>query len=171
VVHRIVLNLVIRYKSTEENFVTPIHHSQATTTLTDKMRRLSLQFGNAEDAIPPTNMRLSQVRTVAFWGVLKCLPTVVQFTLLQVLILHFWGDKDSINFDLNRISELFRLRYLKVTSNVTLELGNQMRGLHTLETLTKMHELMQFHQTLFTCQDCCILVFPQRQTCPMGLAT
>jgi len=136
VVHRMVLNLVIRYKSIEENFVTPIHNSQATTTLSDKVRRLSLQFGNAEDAIPPTNMRLSQVRTVAFWGVLKCLPTIVQFTLLQVLILHFWGDKDSINFDLNRISELFRLRYLKVTSNVTLELGNQMRGLDTLETLT-----------------------------------
>jgi len=136
VVQRMVLNLVIRYKSIEENFVTAIHHSQATTTLCDKVRRLSLQFGNAEDAIPPTNMRLSQVRTVAFWGVLKCLPTVVQFTLLQVLILHFWDDKDSINFDLNRISELFRLRYLKVTSNVTLELGNQMRGLHTLETLT-----------------------------------
>jgi len=136
VVHRMVLNLVIRYKSVEENFVTAIHHSQTITTLSDKVRRLSLQFGNAEDVILPINMRLSQVRTLVFWGVFKCSPTIVLFHLLQVLILHFWGDKDNINFDLTRISELFRLRYLKVTSNVTLELGNKIRGLQSLETLT-----------------------------------
>lgn len=136
VVHHMVLNLVIRYKSIEENFVTAIHHSQATMTLADKVRRLSLQFGNAEDAVPPTNMRLSHVRTLVFLGVFKCYPTIVQFHLLQVLILHFWGDKDSISFDLTRISELFRLRYLKVTSNVTLELGNKIQGLQSLETLT-----------------------------------
>ncbi|OEL27774.1 putative disease resistance RPP13-like protein 2 [Dichanthelium oligosanthes] len=135
-VHRMVLNLVVRNKSIEENFVTAIHHSQATTTLADKVRRLSLQFGNTEDAISPTNMRLSHVRTLAFWGVFKCLPSVVQFRLLQVLILHFWGDNDSISFDITKISELFRLRYLKVTSNVTLELCTQMRGLKYLETLT-----------------------------------
>jgi hypothetical protein len=135
-VHHMVLNLVIRSRSIEENFVTPLHHSQASTTLVDKIRRLSLQFGNAEDAMPPTNMRLSHVRTLSFWGIPKCLPSVVQFPLLQVLILHFWGDKGTINFDINRISELFRLRYLKVTSNVTLELCTQMRGLQSLETLT-----------------------------------
>ncbi|CAN6361675.1 unnamed protein product [Urochloa humidicola] len=134
-VHHMVLNLVIAPKSIEENFVTAIHHSQASTTLADKVRRLSLQFGNVEDAMPPTNMRLSHVRTLAFWGVFKCLPSLVQFRLLQVLILHFWGDNSSISFDLTRISELFLLRYLKVTSNVTLELGTQMRGLKYLETL------------------------------------
>ncbi|CAN6352241.1 unnamed protein product [Urochloa humidicola] len=77
-VHHMVLNLVIRSKSIEENFVTAIHHSQASTTLADMVRRLSLQFGNAEDAMPPTNMRLSHVRTLAFWGVFisssVCLP-------------------------------------------------------------------------------------------------
>jgi hypothetical protein len=66
VIHRMVLNLVIRYKSVEENFVNAIHHSQATTTLSDKVRRLSLQFGNAEDVLLPINMRLSQVRTLVF---------------------------------------------------------------------------------------------------------
>ncbi|CAN6334815.1 unnamed protein product [Urochloa humidicola] len=131
-----VLNLVIRSRSIEENVVTAIHHSQASTTLADKVRRLSLQFGNAEDAMPPTNMRLLHVRTLAFWGVYKCLPSFVQFRLLQVLILHFWGDQESISFDITRISELFRLRYLKVTSNVILELRTQMRGLQSLETLT-----------------------------------
>jgi predicted DNA-binding protein with PD1-like motif len=135
-VHHMVLNLVIRSKSIEENFVTAIHHSQASSTLADKVRRLSLQFGNQEDAMLPTNMRLSQVRTLAFLGVFKCLPSVEQFRLLQVLILHFWGDKDIITFDITTISELFRLKYLKVTSNVTLELHNKIRGLQSLETLT-----------------------------------
>jgi hypothetical protein len=135
VVHRMVLDLVIRDKSMEENFVTAIHHSQADTTLADKVRRLSLQFGNAEDATPPSNMRLSYIRTLAFLGVFKCLPSIVQFRLLQVLILHFWGDKDTISFDITTISELFRLRYFKVASNVTLELGTQMRCLQSLETL------------------------------------
>ncbi|OEL17810.1 putative late blight resistance protein-like protein R1B-17 [Dichanthelium oligosanthes] len=137
VVHHMVLDLIITYKSLSENFVTAIHHSQATTTtLADKVRRLSLHFGNAEDAMPPTNMRLSQVRTLAFFGVFKCMPSIVEFRLLQVLILHFWGDNDSIILDLTRITELFRLRYLKVSSNVTLELQTQMRGLQSLETLT-----------------------------------
>ncbi|XP_062193508.1 disease resistance protein RGA5-like [Phragmites australis] len=135
VVHYTVLNFIITHRSIEENFVTAIHHSQATTTLADKVRRLSLHFGNAEDATPPTNMRLSQIRTLAFFGVFKCMPSIVEFRLLQVLILHFWGDKDSISLDLTRISELFRLRYLKVASNVTLELQTQMRGLQYLETL------------------------------------
>ncbi|CAN6329719.1 unnamed protein product [Urochloa humidicola] len=135
-VHHMVLNLVIRSRSVEENFVTAIHHSQAHFTLADKVRRLSLQFGNAEDAMPPANMRLSHVRTIAFWGVFKCLPSIVQFRLLQVLILHFWGENDTTSFDLTGISELFRLRYLKVTSNMTLQLCTQMRGLKSLETLT-----------------------------------
>ncbi|KAL6846386.1 hypothetical protein ACP4OV_023834 [Aristida adscensionis] len=134
-VHHVVLNFIMAHKALEENFVTPIHHSQATTILSDKVRRLSLHFGNAEDAIQPANMRLSQVRTLAFFGMFKCMPSIVEFRLLQVLILHLWGDTDSISLDFTKISELFRLRYLKVTSNVTLELQAQMRGLQQLETL------------------------------------
>ncbi|KAI4989551.1 hypothetical protein ZWY2020_036868 [Hordeum vulgare] len=133
-VHYMVLDFV-SHKSTEENFVTPIDHCQTTARLADKVRRLSLHFGNAE-ATPPANMSLSQVRTLAFFGVFKCLPTIVEFGLLQVLILHLWGDDESISFDLTRISELFRLRYLHVTSNVTLEVQQtQIRGLQYLETL------------------------------------
>ncbi|WVZ54673.1 hypothetical protein U9M48_005437 [Paspalum notatum var. saurae] len=136
VVHHMVLNLITTYKSMEENFVTVIHHSQATTTLADRIRRLSLQYGNADDAIQPKNIRLSQARTLAYFGVFCCLPSIAEFRLLQVLILHLWGDRDSIMLDLTRISELFRLRYLKVSSNVSLELHPHMQGLQSLETLT-----------------------------------
>ncbi|TVU49935.1 hypothetical protein EJB05_01280, partial [Eragrostis curvula] len=135
IVHHMVLNFLITYKSIEENFVTAVHHSEATITLADKVRRLSLHFGNAEDAVPPANMRLSQVRTLAFFGLFKCMPSFVEFQLLQVLILHFWGDEGTISVDLTRISELFRLRYLKVSSNVIIELQTHMRGMKYLETL------------------------------------
>ncbi|KAM0873029.1 hypothetical protein ACQ4PT_038347 [Festuca glaucescens] len=135
-VHYMVLDF-IRHKSMEENFVTAIDLCQTTPRLADMVRRLSLHFGNAE-ATPPTNMCLSQVRTLAFFGVLKCLPSIVEFGLLQVLSLHLWGDDDdeSISFDLSRISELFRLRYLHLKCNVTLNVQKiQMRALQCLETL------------------------------------
>ncbi|XP_037435717.1 disease resistance protein RGA5-like [Triticum dicoccoides] len=132
--HHMVLDF-IKHKSLEENFVIAIDHSQTTAPLADKVRRLSLHFGNAE-ATPPTNMRLSQVRTLAFFGVIECLPSVIEFRLLQVLILHLFGDDESVSFDLTGISELFRLRYLHVTCNATLEVPQtQMRGLQYLETL------------------------------------
>ncbi|EEC68602.1 hypothetical protein OsI_36960 [Oryza sativa Indica Group] len=135
VVHHMVLNF-ITCKSMEENFMVAIDHSQAATRCADKVRRLSMHFGNIEDATPPTNIRLSQVRTLAFWGVLKCMSFITGFQLLKVLTLHFWGDEDSISsFDLTRISELVQLRYLKVTSNVTLKLPTKMQGLQYLETL------------------------------------
>ncbi|KAL5204903.1 hypothetical protein ABZP36_009774 [Zizania latifolia] len=134
VVHSVVLNF-ITYKSIGENFMIVIDHSQATTRHADKVRRLSIQFGNVEDATPPNNMRLSQVQTLAFFGVSKCMPYIMEFQLLKVLVLHLWGDEDSISFDLARISDLFRLRYLQVTSNVTLKLQTHMQGLQYLETL------------------------------------
>nr|BBD82536.1 putative pi-ta protein [Oryza sativa Indica Group] len=136
VIQHMVLNF-IRYKSIEENFVTVIHHSQTATKLSDKVRRLSLHFGNVKDAKLPINMRLSQVRTLAFFGAYKYWWRSIkdQFPLLQVLILHFWHDEDIISFDLTIISQLFRLKYLKITSDVTLELQTKTRGLQCLETL------------------------------------
>ncbi|BAT15282.1 Os11g0686900 [Oryza sativa Japonica Group] len=107
------------------------------TKLSDKVRRLSLHFGNVKDAKLPINMRLSQVRTLAFFGAYKYWWRSIkdQFPLLQVLILHFWHDEDIISFDLTIISQLFRLKYLKITSDVTLELQTKTRGLQCLETL------------------------------------
>nr|DAA05106.1 TPA_inf: WRKY transcription factor 41 [Oryza sativa Indica Group] len=135
VVHHIVLNFVT-YKSIEENFIIAIDHSQATIRFADKVRRLSIHFNNVEDAPPPTNMRLFQVRTIAFFGVLKYMPFIMEFRLIKVLFLHFLGDEDSTGIvDLTKISELVRLRYLKVTSNATVKLPTRLQGLPYLETL------------------------------------
>ncbi|KAF7051798.1 hypothetical protein CFC21_059997 [Triticum aestivum] len=80
-------------------------------------------------------MRLSQVRTLAFFGIFKCVPSIVEFKLLQVLILHFWGDEDGISLDITGIWELYRLRYMQVTCNVILELRTQMRDLRSFPRL------------------------------------
>jgi len=95
-VHHMVLDF-IRYKSIEENFSIAIDHSQTTMKLADKVRRLALHFGSVEEATPPTPacMRLSKVRSLAFSGFLKCMPSIVEFRFLQVLILKLWADPDN----------------------------------------------------------------------------
>nr|AYN64299.1 RGH1 [Hordeum vulgare subsp. spontaneum] len=141
-VHTMVLHF-IRYKSVEENFSIALDHSQTTIRLADKVRRLALHFGNVEHATPPmpASMRLSQVRSLAFSGLLKCMPSFVEFRFIQVLILKLWADPDNrsdnfigsddlsgnitepddlsdnltehddLSWNLSEISELFRLRY------------------------------------------------------------
>ncbi|XP_037439112.1 disease resistance protein RGA5-like isoform X2 [Triticum dicoccoides] len=96
-VHHIVLQF-IRDKSMEENFCIAIAHSQTTIRLADKVRRLALHLGNVVDAMPlgPESMRLSKVRSVAFSGFLKWMPSVVEFRFLQVLILKLLADSDQM---------------------------------------------------------------------------
>ncbi|KAM3254104.1 hypothetical protein ACQJBY_047929 [Aegilops geniculata] len=138
-VHHMLLRF-IRDKSMEENFCVALDHSHTTVRLADKVRRLALHLGNVEDAIPPgpESMRLSKVRSVAFSGFLKCMPSIVEFRFLQVLILKLLVDPgkmsdnliepevnitepddvsdsltepDDLSYNLSEISELFRLRY------------------------------------------------------------
>ncbi|KAM0887705.1 hypothetical protein ACQ4PT_028838 [Festuca glaucescens] len=141
-VHNIVLRF-IRYKSIEENFSIAIDHSQTAIRFADKVRRLALHFGNVEDATPQVaaSMRLSKVRSLAFSGLLKSVPSIIEFRFLQVLILKLWADPDNssgklggsghlsgnipesddltdnltepydVSYNLTEISKLFRLRY------------------------------------------------------------
>jgi hypothetical protein len=135
-VHHMVLDL-IRCKSREENFIITVSCFQTTAGLPDKVRRLSIQFGGAKCANIPADFMLTQVRSLIFFGFLNCVPSVVEYKLLRVLILHIWADQSKI-FDLTRISELFQLRYLKIDCNITVHLPNEIRQLKFLETL-EMH--------------------------------
>ncbi|KAM0876848.1 hypothetical protein ACQ4PT_035897 [Festuca glaucescens] len=125
----------ITSKSIEQNFVTVMDYSESTIQLSDKVRRLSLQFGSATYATTPASTRLSQVRSLTFIGLLKCMPSISEFKLLRVLILNFWGDQGSTSFDLAQISELFLLRYLQIICNIIVQVPDQMQGLEHLETL------------------------------------
>ncbi|XP_037444231.1 disease resistance protein RGA5-like [Triticum dicoccoides] len=135
-VHYMVLHL-ITYKSIEENFITTIDQFQTTLRLADKVRRLALHFGHAEDATPPTSMRLSQVRSLAFSGLFKCMPPIVEFRFLRVLILKLWvAPEEMRRCNLTGISELFGLRYLQIDAcHVSVELPAQMQWLRDLVAL------------------------------------
>ena len=133
-VHQLVLHL-ITYKSVEENFITVVDYSQTTIPLADKVRRLSLHFGSATCATTPESTRLSQVRSLFFSGLFNCMPSFVVFKLLRVLILHLWDDTGTKTLNLTGICELFRLRYLQITCNVTVKLPDKIEGMKHLETL------------------------------------
>uniref|UniRef100_A0ACD5WBP1 Uncharacterized protein n=4 Tax=Avena sativa TaxID=4498 RepID=A0ACD5WBP1_AVESA len=132
-VHHTVLDLITQ-KSKQENFVTTISYSQTITAT--KAYRLSLHFSKSKFAKEPTGITSSNVRSLAFFGHLKCIPSIVEFKLLRVLNLEFWGNHDEhMSFDLSKISQLLQLRYFKISSDSIVELPGQMRGLQFLETL------------------------------------
>lgn len=133
--HYMVLDF-IRNKSIEENFCIAIDHTQIAIRLSNKVRRLSLHFDNGEDATMPTYLRLSQVRTLAFFGLFNYPLPIVEFRLLQVLILQLSVGHDDISYDLTEISELFRLRYLYISAcHLNIKLPIEMQGLKDLVTL------------------------------------
>ncbi|CAL5041721.1 unnamed protein product [Urochloa decumbens] len=133
-VHHLVLNL-IRYKSMGDNFVTVLDHSQTDIAVAQKVRRLSLHYSNTEVAKPPSNMELSHVRSLAFFGLTKCMPPVANFKLLRVIILHLWPDHNEVIYDLTGISELFRLRVLQVSAyHLNVKLPKSVKHLKDLVT-------------------------------------
>ncbi|CAM0902505.1 unnamed protein product [Alopecurus aequalis] len=133
-VHHMVLDL-IRQKSKELNFIITVDNLQSTLALPDEVRRLSVQFGGSKGADVPDNILISKVRSLLFWGFFECVPSVVDYALLRVLILDIWADGDETRFDLTSISELLLLRYLKIQCNIMVNLPDEIKGLKCLETL------------------------------------
>jgi hypothetical protein len=69
-VHHVLLDL-IRYKSMGDHFVTVLDHSQTDIALVEKVRRLSLHYSSTEVAKLPSNIRLSHVRSLAFFWIIE----------------------------------------------------------------------------------------------------
>uniref|UniRef100_A0A8R7UKS1 NB-ARC domain-containing protein n=1 Tax=Triticum urartu TaxID=4572 RepID=A0A8R7UKS1_TRIUA len=132
--NHMVLDL-IRCKSIEDNFIIAVNYFEPNLRIPDKVRRLSIQFGGAKTAKIPESVRMSRVRSLLFCGPSRCVPSIPDYGLLRVLILHIWADQDQMSFDLTRIDELFRLRYLMIECNVTINLPDKIQGLRCLETL------------------------------------
>ncbi|CAL4991007.1 unnamed protein product [Urochloa decumbens] len=167
-VHYMVLN-VNRYRSTEENFVTAIDHCQTNTRLADKIRRLSLHFGDADDAEPPSKLRLSHVRSLVFFGFFKSLPSIVELRLLRVLILHLWGNRNNICLDLTTVCKFFRLRYLDISCNATLNLQIHMQGLEYLDTLKIDSKVSAVPQDIVLLPSLLHLSLPGDISLPIGI--
>ncbi|VAI68558.1 unnamed protein product [Triticum turgidum subsp. durum] len=67
------------------------------------------------------------------------MPCVRDFKVLRVLNLQLSGHCGAHDpIDLTGISELFQLRYLKITSDICIKLPNSIRGLQCLKTLDLM---------------------------------
>lgn len=113
---------LIAYKSVEENFVMVVDSYRKNVELLDKVHRLSIQFDDTENAKKPADIRSSQVRSLFFFGLFRCMPSIRDFKLLRLLNLQLSGHHGDDVVDLTGISELFHLRYLKVASDVCIEL-------------------------------------------------
>ncbi|XBI41838.1 hypothetical protein VPH35_126244 [Triticum aestivum] len=111
-VHHLVLDF-IRSKSLEENFVTTVDYSESILANTDKVRRLSIQFGGVKSAYIPETIITSKVRSLAYWGFFKY----------------------NEIFDLIGITKLSLLKYLKIECNITVKLPDRIGMLRYLETL------------------------------------
>ncbi|XBJ28093.1 hypothetical protein VPH35_005249 [Triticum aestivum] len=101
-----------------------------------KVRRMSINISNggagdetASGSIPSS---LSQVRSLALFGEPKYMLPLLHFKHLRVFFIENWGDKA---IELTTISQLFQLRYLKVSSKKEFKLPAEMQGLVHLETL------------------------------------
>ncbi|GJN25679.1 hypothetical protein PR202_gb13538 [Eleusine coracana subsp. coracana] len=134
VVHPAVFEFIV-YKSMEDNFITVIDYSQSTVVLTDKIHRLSLHYGSATYATLPASIDVSQIRSLIFIGLLNCMPSLAEFRLVEILILHLRSDDGATRFSLTEISELLLLRYLQVRCNVIVQLPNHIQDLKHLEIL------------------------------------
>lgn len=125
----------IRHRSAADNFIVAVNHFESILGLPDKVRRLSIQFGGAKSVKIPESVRMPHVRSLLYCGFSRFVPSIQDYGLLRVLVLHIWADQDQTSFDLTRIGELFRLRYLKIECNITVNLPGKIQGLRYLETL------------------------------------
>uniref|UniRef100_A0A8R7QX18 F-box/kelch-repeat protein SKIP11 n=3 Tax=Triticum urartu TaxID=4572 RepID=A0A8R7QX18_TRIUA len=137
-VHAVVHDLIV-HKYAQDNFLVVVDYNRKNLALSHKVRRLSLQLGDAKYAKIPANIRKSQVRSLGFFGLSECMPCIGEFKLVRVLNLQLSGlHNGNIRTDLTGISELIHLIYLKIACDVCIKLPNRMRGLQCLETLDVM---------------------------------
>lgn len=137
-VHHMVLDM-IKCKSKEVNFTTVTDYPRINAGLSTKVRRLSLQFSSTKHASNPATVTMPHVRSITYFGLLECLPLVAsfKFKIIRVLVIEIWGEHDGwTTLDFTRISAFLHLRYLKITSDVRVQLPAQMVGLQHLESLT-----------------------------------
>lgn len=167
-VHHMVLD-VIRHKSKEMNFIITVDHSQSWLALPDQVRRLSIHFGGAKNADIPENIMISKLRTLLLSGFFDCVPSVVDYKFLRVVILDIWGNNgDEMKFDLTGISELLQLRYLKIQCNVMVNLPDKISGLKYLETLEVDARLSVVPSDIGSMEKLLHLLLPSDAILPQG---
>ncbi|GJM95075.1 hypothetical protein PR202_ga11772 [Eleusine coracana subsp. coracana] len=117
-VHDIMLDLILE-KSREENFITVVDGIKDMTGHHNKIRRLSVHLmdGPTENHTTVSSAQLSQIRTLAIFGISKCFPPFLLFKHLRVLKVEISKKSQSALLDLTGICHLIQLRYLKIIAN------------------------------------------------------
>ncbi|KAE8806435.1 Disease resistance RPP8-like protein 3 [Hordeum vulgare] len=140
-VHDMMLDLILN-KCAEDNFSSVAYTSEDMTRLRDctsKIRRLSL-ISHGDRATSETiswtvSDSISQVRSLVWFGDCKSIPRLSQLKYIRVLSFEWSYFSRSSRLDLTATSQLFQLRYLKVSAYFYAELPVEIRGLVHLDTL------------------------------------
>ncbi|KQJ98061.1 hypothetical protein BRADI_3g34722v3 [Brachypodium distachyon] len=131
-IHDTILDFMIS-KPIEENFVTLIGVPSLTIGTQRKVRRLSLQGCKKGSSSLPTNLVLSQVRSLNVFGHLAVVPSLEKFRYLRVL--DFQGiHRLKSNYFAN-IGRLFQLKYLNIGNTNVNDLSEQIGHLQCLQML------------------------------------
>ncbi|PUZ75766.1 hypothetical protein GQ55_1G233200 [Panicum hallii var. hallii] len=147
-VHDMMLDLIIRKYSAEENFLTVVENNSQGIRIRGSTHNIRRLFHHSDAAgrhrtlpMPAVGIDTSKVRTFSTWGGSSPghVPPVSKFKFIRVLILEFIpstpGEEEDQAIDLTAMCKLFQLRYIKIRSEVRLELPTQIRALQHLETL------------------------------------
>nr|UBY07308.1 NBS-LRR disease resistance protein [Dasypyrum villosum] len=141
-VHDMMLDLILS-KCAEDNFNSVAYTSEDMARLSDhthKIRRLSLIScvdRRTSETISWTvsDSITSQVRSLVWFGICKSIPQLCQLKYIRVLCFEFPFPLGGPHLDLTAISQMFQLRYLKVSYYYFAKLPTEIRGLVHLDTL------------------------------------
>ncbi|XP_037452894.1 disease resistance protein RGA5-like [Triticum dicoccoides] len=140
-VHDMMLDLILS-KCAEDNFSSVAYTSEDIARLCDrtyKIRRLSLisraDITSSETISWTVSDSTSQVWSLVCFGGCKSIPRLSQLKYIRVLSFECPNSFGDSHVDLTAISQLFQLRYLKVSEHYYPKLPTEIRGLVHLDTL------------------------------------
>ncbi|GJN28343.1 hypothetical protein PR202_gb16453 [Eleusine coracana subsp. coracana] len=126
------------HRCEEDNFITVVSNSKDMARQHgNKVHRLSLHFSidDARIILGTTATCLSKARSLAMFGKSECVPPLLLFKYLRVLIIDTSFSGTDKKVDLTEITQLFQLKYLMVKGYNGAVLPRKIRGLTHLETL------------------------------------
>ncbi|KAM0832929.1 hypothetical protein ACQ4PT_064586 [Festuca glaucescens] len=113
-VHDMMVDLIL-IKSGEEKFFTIVDDPQAITGLDYKIRRLSIRMESYGGPVFPSNISMSQVRTIMLFGHSLNTPSLSECKFLRV----FFSDLLSTNITIfTGLCKLYHLRYLHISGTI-----------------------------------------------------
>ncbi|VAI63766.1 unnamed protein product [Triticum turgidum subsp. durum] len=131
-VHSLILGLIVSI-SAEENFVTLFDGQDHELGITDKVRRLCLNYHGQQHFVVPSTITSSPVRSLTIFGSTQGAPIFPNSQALRVFDLDVQENPGKKY--LGTIGSFFQLKYLRLQMSGVVELPEQIGELQFLETL------------------------------------